>query len=63
MTNNDDRYFFAHKIAKDLHNFMSSFSADSGSSDTLIVPSNIFNRWMQRFEDKYRRDPNFMMKS
>ena len=66
LKNNDDRYCFAHKIAKDLHNFMCSFSNNNTGTaqDTqLVVPINIFDRWIQRFEDKYKRDPNFMMKS
>ncbi len=66
LKNNDERYYSAHKIAKDLHNFMCSFSSNSGSdgNDTqLVVPTNIFDRWIQRFEDKYKRDPNFMLKS
>ena len=25
--------------------------------------ANIFNQWLQRFESKYQRDPNFMIKS
>jgi len=28
----------------------------------MLVPTNIFDRWMARFEAKYRRDPHFMMK-
>jgi hypothetical protein len=28
----------------------------------MAVPTNIFDRWMERFERKYRQDPNFMMK-
>jgi hypothetical protein len=28
----------------------------------LQVPANVFDKWMQRFEDKFRRDPSFMLK-
>ena len=57
----DDRFAFAHKIALDLFQYMTSFSSGSGSG-MMMVPTNIFDRWMERFERKYRLDPNFMMK-
>ena len=60
----DSRLFVAQKIATDLFRFMQSF--DTGGATTnngqLVVPTNIFDRWMRRFEAKYRRDPNFFMK-
>ena len=28
----------------------------------MLVPTNIFDRWMTRFATKYNRDPHFMMK-
>ena len=61
----EDRFAFAHKIALDLFQYMSSFSTPTpvGSpGGMMVVPSNIFDRWMERFERKYRQDPNFMMK-
>lgn len=59
----DDRFAYAHKIAIDLFQFMSSFAQEPRRSDTMIVPTNILDRWFERFERKYRMDPNFMMKS
>lgn len=58
----EDRFAFAHKIALDLFQFMTSFS-QSNQPGMMLVPSNIFDRWMEKFERKYRLDPNFMMKS
>jgi Protein of unknown function (DUF775) len=29
----------------------------------MIIPTDIFNRWYTKFEDKYRIDPNFISKS
>ena len=29
----------------------------------MVVPKNIFDRWMERFDRKYKQDPNFMMKT
>ncbi|OQS02059.1 hypothetical protein THRCLA_05538 [Thraustotheca clavata] len=56
-----ERKAFAHKIALDLFNFMSSFSTSTDRS-LMVIPTNLLDRWMERFEAKYRRDPNFMMK-
>ncbi|KAF0694822.1 Aste57867_14346 [Aphanomyces stellatus] len=57
-----ERKAFAHKIALDLFNYMSSFST-STNSNVMVIPTNLLDRWMERFEAKYRRDPNFMMKN
>ncbi|OQR83460.1 hypothetical protein ACHHYP_14674 [Achlya hypogyna] len=58
----EERKSFAHKIALDLFNFMSSFSTSTDRS-LMVIPTNLLDRWMERFEAKYRRDPNFMMKA
>ena len=60
----EDRYAFAHKIALDLFQYMSSFSSNDGSqgNNLMVVPMNIFDKWMERFDRKYKLDPNFMMK-
>ena len=57
----EERKQFAHKIALDLFRYMTSFSSSS-DQNAMIVPTNVFDRWMTRFEQKYKRDPNFMMK-
>lgn len=56
-----ERQNFALKIAQDLFDFMSSFNTSS-NQDMMLVPTNLLNRWMDRFTQKYKRDPNFMMK-
>ena len=58
----EDRFAFAHKIALDLFTYMTSFSQVS-QPGMMLVPTNIFDRWFERFERKYRLDPNFMMKN
>uniref|UniRef100_A0A7S2V1Q5 Hikeshi-like domain-containing protein n=1 Tax=Fibrocapsa japonica TaxID=94617 RepID=A0A7S2V1Q5_9STRA len=59
----EDRKQFAHKIALDLFQFMASFSQSSSQGgELMVIPTNILDRWMERFEQKYRVDPNFMMK-
>ena len=51
----------ARKIAEDLFNFMQSFVNGTGSS-TMTVPTNVFDRWIARFENRLRRDPHFFLK-
>lgn len=58
----DNRLHVAQKIAMDLFQFMQSF--DTGAvGNMMTVPTNIFDRWMKRFEARFRRDPNFYMKN
>lgn len=59
----EDRFAYAHKIAIDLFQFMSSFAQEPKRSDLMVVPTNILDRWFERFERKYKLDPNFMMKN
>lgn len=57
------RLFVAQKVAMDLFQFMQSFDAGTGGPGNMVVPNNIFDRWLQRFEAKFRRDPNFFLRS
>lgn len=59
----DKTIFVAKKIAMDLFNYMQSFDAGGGGGGNMVVPKNIFDRWMSRFETKSRVDPNFFMKN
>lgn len=58
----EDRYNFAHKIALDLWQYMASFG-DAGQPGMMVVPTSVFDKWMERFDRKYKQDPNFMMKT
>ena len=62
---NARRPLVAQKIAQDLYNFMQSFDTGVGASktNTMTVPTNIFERWWKRFEAKSQRDPGFFLKS
>lgn len=60
----ENRHAFAHKIASDLFQYMASFSTANGSSnEAMVVPTNVFDKWIERFDRKYSHDPNFMMKN
>lgn len=45
----EDRLFVAQKIATDLFRFMQSFDTPT-TTGMMTVPTNIFDRWMKRFE-------------
>ena len=53
----------AMKIAMDLFNYMQSFDTGLGGGENMLVPKNVFDRWISRFETKARVDPTFFMKS
>lgn len=53
----------AKKIALDLFNFLQSFDTGQAPSGWMTVPTNIFERWFQRFERKIERDPTFFLKA
>jgi hypothetical protein len=59
----ENRGDIAKKIALDLFQYLQSFD-DAGSRRGLMsVPTNIFERWYRRFEEKLGRDPSFFMKN
>jgi hypothetical protein len=73
----EDRKTFAAAIARDLWAFLTSFaqSAPGGApgvgggggvqsnGEMMLVPTSVLDRWLVRFNEKFTRDPNFMLKS
>lgn len=60
---NQGRLFVAQKIASDLFKFMGSFDTGAAGTNQMVVPKNIFDRWFTRFENRFKRDPNFFLKA
>mmetsp|Transcript_10325 Transcript_10325/g.12523 ORF Transcript_10325/g.12523 Transcript_10325/m.12523 type:complete len:192 (-) Transcript_10325:38-613(-) len=60
----EDRKSFAAAIARDLWTFLTSFAVDHVQSNgsMMLVPTTVLDRWMERFNAKFARDPNFMLK-
>lgn len=56
------RHEFAKRVGMDLYRYMESFNAGTASGDQLILPSNVLERWFARFEDKFKRDPDFLVR-
>ena len=58
----DDRQEYAIRVARDLFLYMSSFSQPTQMGEMMVIPTNIIDRWIERFRRKYSFDPNFVMK-
>ncbi|XP_042037136.1 protein OPI10 homolog [Salvia splendens] len=46
------------KVGENLFNFMQSFCAVDGSK--LIVPTDILDRWFKKFQERAKRDPEYL---
>lgn len=58
----EDRKAFASAIARDLWTFLTSFADIQSNGSMMLVPTTVLDRWMERFNSKFARDPNFMLK-
>jgi hypothetical protein len=57
----DLRLGFAQLVAQDLSQYLSSFAQVlPAHGERLVVPPAALSTWLRRFEDKFRRDPNFL---
>lgn len=71
----EERRAFAAAIARDLWSFLGSFSQPNPQAqqqhgpvvqtngEWMLLPTNIVDRWLERFNAKFSRDPNFMLKT
>ncbi len=65
----DSRRTYARCVAQNLYNFMNSYSSDLStinpynSSNYMVVPQDFLDKWFKKFEEKFRRDPNFIFKT
>lgn len=46
------------KVGENLFNFMQSFCSLQG--DKLIVPTNILDQWFKKFQDRAKKDPDYI---
>lgn len=53
---------FAKRVAMDLFRFMESFGQGPGG-DTIVVPTNILERWYTRLSERLRKDPDFLTRA
>jgi len=59
----ENRGDIAKKIALDLFQYLQSFDGAGSKNGWMSVPTNVFERWYKRFEEKLGRDPSFFMKN
>ncbi|CAL8460555.1 g84 [Coccomyxa elongata] len=56
------RQEFAKRVALDLFRYMESFNKGT-SGDMLVLPISCLEQWFQKFDEKFRRNPEFLMTS
>ena len=58
----DIRQMYAKKVALNLFRFMESFNQNTGQyGELLMVPMDILDKWLRKFEHKFKFDPNFVL--
>lgn len=55
-----NRQEFAKRVGMDLYRFMESFNKGQ-SGNQLVLPTDVLDKWFQKFDHKFRRDPDFLM--
>ncbi|KAL6993275.1 hypothetical protein U1Q18_011390 [Sarracenia purpurea var. burkii] len=50
--------YLAMKVGENLFNFMQSFCGVDGSK--LVVPMDILDRWFKKFQERAKRDPDYL---
>ncbi|KAF4668353.1 hypothetical protein FOZ61_006592 [Perkinsus olseni] len=55
---------FARKVALNLFRYIESFNTSGGGDARFMrCPQDLLDRWLQRFDDKYDKDPMFVFKT
>lgn len=58
-----DKVGFAGLVAGDLFNYLSSFAQVIPTvGERFVIPPTAIDKWKARFEEKFRLDPNFLLK-
>jgi hypothetical protein len=57
-----ERLAFLPLIARDFYKFVQSFAQATPYGEKVVLPVDAVDKWMARFEEKYRHDPNFLLK-
>jgi len=54
-----EKIIFAERIGLNLFRFLESF-ATQAAGDAIVIPADALDRWMKRFQEKFKRDPDFL---
>ena len=69
MNASDGQKEYSKLVAHNLYNFMMSHNQEGmllnspQGKEFLVMPSDVFTKWMSKFEEKYAKDPNFILKT
>lgn len=56
-----DKAGFAQLVARDVFMFLSSFSKVTPGGEMVVIPPDALDRWVKKFQERFRRDPNFLL--
>ena len=63
----NSQFEFAKKVAQNLFNFFESYpkitSQDTNNQEVIMLPGDAFQKWMKKFESKFRIDPLFVYRT
>lgn len=65
----DGQKEYAKLVAHNLYNFMMSYHTECtvannfNGKEYFAVPTDAFTKWMKKFDEKYEKDPNFILKT
>ncbi|WIA11762.1 hypothetical protein OEZ85_011856 [Tetradesmus obliquus] len=57
-----DKLAYAKRVGMDLYHFLASFATQT-NGDTIVIPTKALDRWYERFERKFRLDPDFLTRN
>lgn len=57
-----DKLGFVQLVARDLCTYMQSYAQVTPVGERLVLPVDVMERWQRRFEEKFRHDPNFLLR-
>jgi hypothetical protein len=68
VRSSDGQKEYAKLVAHNLYNFMMSFNNQTllnnfDGKEYLVIPADVFTKWMNKFDEKYNKDPNFILKT
>ena len=69
VTEKNGKKMYTKLVAQNLYNFMMSYNHQDQlingvkGEEFLVVPQNFLVKWLGKFDQKYAKDPNFILKT